>query len=77
MIYSGYNNSQLGCFEFLTLRVQFVVANSSERVYFEQHIFAFNLDKTMTGATIGHNVAAANNNLQFATTIKKNETNSS
>ena len=63
MIYSGYKNSQLDCFEFLTLRVQLVVANSSERVYFEQHIFAFNLDKTITGASIGHNVAAANNNL--------------
>ena len=36
--YIRNKNSQLGCFEFLTLRVQLVVANSRERVYFEQQI---------------------------------------
>ena len=33
--YILYKNPKLGCFEFLTLHVQLVVANSRERVYFD------------------------------------------
>ena len=37
--YIRYKNSQLcWCFEFLTLRVQLVVANSRGQIYFEQQI---------------------------------------
>jgi len=33
-----YKNSEFGCFDFLTLRVQLVFVNNRERVYFEQQI---------------------------------------
>ena len=118
--YIGYKNSQLGYFEFLTLRVQLVVANSGERVYFEQQILtlllvhptpnlsrikfarispqvkslriswglpreafhvatkpALKLDRKITGATNGYNVAVANNILRYNLRLKwrKTQTN--